>query len=451
MDNDPGDAIEFYNSSNNTVMGNTLDNSGLIDPGASMRINYYSSNNTIINNTVINGAGGIVLEEESNYYFVSNNTVTGHSGRGFEFYENASYNTLTCNNISNNGTYGIWLYSGNYNTIYLNNLSNNATSNVYSESTTTTWHSPTTIYYDYDSGTFHKEYLGNYYSDGTHTGDYGIGGIYTIANDNNDDYQLIKTSGNYSLQAWWLHSDNKMYRNDVSKTGGSVTINGGGSNIWITDQAAKNNISFSGSDTWTGQLVFTAAPTNGHTFTVEIGYYDISFHTVGSTQTITGDGSANVFTFSTSKSAFTVSTGKYLALKITNNNVGAGYNVQTGGAWNYISSPDSSTDYVLPVELSTFTASVSEKAELLQNSPNPFNPSTSIKFFIPFQSDVTIKVYDLLGREVTTLINKQMNKGFHIVFWNGKDKYGDTVSSGVYLYRLTAGNFSKTKKMTFLK
>lgn len=94
---------------------------------------------------------------------------------------------------------------------------------------------------------------------------------------------------------------------------------------------------------------------------------------------------------------------------------------------------------------------VPNKAKLMQNSPNPFNPSTSIKFFIPFQSDVTIKIYDLLGREVATLINKQMNKGFYIVFWNGKDKYGNTVSSSVYLYRLTAGNFAETKKMTLLK
>jgi len=94
---------------------------------------------------------------------------------------------------------------------------------------------------------------------------------------------------------------------------------------------------------------------------------------------------------------------------------------------------------------------VQNKVELMQNSPNPFNPSTSIKFFIPFQSDVTIKVYDLLGREVVTLINKRMNKGYHIVFWNGKDKLGNQVSSGIYLYRLTAGGFSETKKMTLLK
>ncbi|PIW70204.1 MAG: hypothetical protein COW08_02930, partial [Ignavibacteriales bacterium CG12_big_fil_rev_8_21_14_0_65_30_8] len=101
---------------------------------------------------------------------------------------------------------------------------------------------------------------------------------------------------------------------------------------------------------------------------------------------------------------------------------------------------------------------VPDKPKLLQNNPNPFNPSTSIKFFIPNQSDVKIKVYDLLGREVTTLINKNVSEGYHIVFWNGVDKNGEFASSGVYLYRLTAvastGSttvFTETKKMTLLK
>ncbi|HKI78373.1 MAG TPA: T9SS type A sorting domain-containing protein [Ignavibacteriaceae bacterium] len=93
----------------------------------------------------------------------------------------------------------------------------------------------------------------------------------------------------------------------------------------------------------------------------------------------------------------------------------------------------------------------SSKPKLLQNNPNPFNPSTTIKFFVPNPSDVTIKIYDLLGREVTTLFNKQATAGYHNVYWNGKDSRGENVSSGVYLYRLTAGNFSETKKMNLLK
>ncbi len=99
----------------------------------------------------------------------------------------------------------------------------------------------------------------------------------------------------------------------------------------------------------------------------------------------------------------------------------------------------------------TVSLSSSTKAKLMQNSPNPFNPSTAIKFFIPDNSDVTIKIYDMLGREVTTLINQQSTAGYHIVYWNGRDSYGRDAASGVYLYRLTAGSFTETKKMNLLK
>ncbi|MCL6097089.1 MAG: T9SS type A sorting domain-containing protein, partial [Bacteroidetes bacterium] len=99
----------------------------------------------------------------------------------------------------------------------------------------------------------------------------------------------------------------------------------------------------------------------------------------------------------------------------------------------------------------TVTLTPKQKAELMDNFPNPFNPSTAIKFYIPNNSDVSIKIYDVLGKEVTTLINRQAEAGYHIVYWNGKDSYGSNAASGVYIYRLTAGSFAETKKMTLLK
>ncbi len=91
------------------------------------------------------------------------------------------------------------------------------------------------------------------------------------------------------------------------------------------------------------------------------------------------------------------------------------------------------------------------KAELMQNSPNPFNPSTAIKFYIPNTTNVTIKIFNIIGEEITTLINNQTIAGYHIVYWDGRDSYGRNAASGVYLYRLTAGNFSVTRKMNLLK
>jgi len=88
---------------------------------------------------------------------------------------------------------------------------------------------------------------------------------------------------------------------------------------------------------------------------------------------------------------------------------------------------------------------------LFQNYPNPFNPSTVISYSIPNVSFVSLKIYDILGREVKTLVNKEQNIGIHNVQWNGENNYGSKVSSGIYLYKIEAGNFIMTKKMLLIK
>lgn len=84
--------------------------------------------------------------------------------------------------------------------------------------------------------------------------------------------------------------------------------------------------------------------------------------------------------------------------------------------------------------------------ELNQNFPNPFNPSTTIKFAVKTNEHVTLKVYNLLGQEVTTLVNEELASGSYRVSFDGK-----SLASGVYLYRMTAGNYVETKRMLFLK
>jgi len=100
-----------------------------------------------------------------------------------------------------------------------------------------------------------------------------------------------------------------------------------------------------------------------------------------------------------------------------------------------------------------------DRYELIQNYPNPFNPSTKIKFSIPSvtlrqaQSDnwVTLKVYDVLGNEVATLVNEYKPAGTYEVNFNGHSDEGQNLSSGVYFYQLKAGDFVQTKKMIYLK
>ncbi len=88
---------------------------------------------------------------------------------------------------------------------------------------------------------------------------------------------------------------------------------------------------------------------------------------------------------------------------------------------------------------------------LSQNFPNPFNPATVIKFSIPKDEFVTIKVYDIIGREIKTLFSGNTNAGIYLLNWDGADNAGMQVSSGTYIYRMTAGSYAESKKMIYLK
>ena len=83
---------------------------------------------------------------------------------------------------------------------------------------------------------------------------------------------------------------------------------------------------------------------------------------------------------------------------------------------------------------------------LYNNYPNPFNPATTIKYDIPEQSYVTIKIYNIVGEEVVTLLNEEQNAGRYQIQWNATQ-----LASGVYFYRIQAGQFSDTKKMIMMK
>jgi hypothetical protein len=82
------------------------------------------------------------------------------------------------------------------------------------------------------------------------------------------------------------------------------------------------------------------------------------------------------------------------------------------------------------------------KYSLEQNFPNPFNPSTTIRYQIPNDGLVTLKVYDILGSEVTTLVNEQKSTGSYEVNFDAS-----RLASGVYIYKITSGNFVSSKKM----
>ena len=88
---------------------------------------------------------------------------------------------------------------------------------------------------------------------------------------------------------------------------------------------------------------------------------------------------------------------------------------------------------------------------LHQNYPNPFNPSTTLRYELPENGLVNIIIYDMLGKQVKTLINQTQGAGYRSVIWDATNDYGKPVSAGIYLYQIQAGEYMQTKKMVLLK
>ncbi|MHB8080525.1 MAG: FlgD immunoglobulin-like domain containing protein, partial [Candidatus Krumholzibacteriia bacterium] len=92
-----------------------------------------------------------------------------------------------------------------------------------------------------------------------------------------------------------------------------------------------------------------------------------------------------------------------------------------------------------------------ELAFAAKNYPNPFNPSTKIEFTLPRAGQVELKIYNVRGELVKTLLNETRNAGTQSVVWDGRSSTGGSVSSGVYFYSLKAGSYEKMEKMTLVK
>ncbi len=88
---------------------------------------------------------------------------------------------------------------------------------------------------------------------------------------------------------------------------------------------------------------------------------------------------------------------------------------------------------------------------LKQNAPNPFNPRTGIAFDLPAASHVRLEILNVLGQKVKTLVNEYHEAGSHSVIWDGRNDYGSATASGIYFYRITAGENQAVKKMMMLK
>jgi hypothetical protein len=183
-------------------------------------------------------------------------------------------------------------------------------------------------------------------------------------------------------------------------------------------------LSGTGGNTFSEGISFTLAPLTGNTAVLASLYWADPLLDLGTTATgIRTTGTFN-FAYPTTALSYT-----------------AGTSNQPVGALTWFSmAVGVQNKQELPVDYS-----------VSQNYPNPFNPTTTIKYSIPVSSSVRIDILNSLGQRINTLVNENQNQGQHEVTWNGKNMSGQDVSSGIYLYKITSGNFSQTKKMMLIK
>ncbi|MEW6652356.1 MAG: T9SS type A sorting domain-containing protein [Bacteroidota bacterium] len=144
-------------------------------------------------------------------------------------------------------------------------------------------------------------------------------------------------------------------------------------------------------------------------------------------------------------------THSYIYLSKPSGNNPANWYVLTDQSGRY-------TEFLVKAYISYGTSDISEPIEILpsaftlaQNYPNPFNPSTVISYTLPKQSRVQIKIYDVLGNEVRSLIDEEKNAGKYNILWDSRNNRGTKVSSGVYFYKIFADGFTAAKKMNLIK
>ncbi len=111
---------------------------------------------------------------------------------------------------------------------------------------------------------------------------------------------------------------------------------------------------------------------------------------------------------------------------------------------------DGKIDLLARVEIGNLNP-LPDRYGLNQNMPNPFNPSTAIRYQLPQAGPVRLSVYNLLGQEVRELVNESKEAGSFTATWDGTDALGRRVASGIYLYRIQAGDFSASRRMLLLK
>ena len=206
-----------------------------------------------------------------------------------------------------------------------------------------------------------------------------------------------------------------------------------------------------------GAAILTTTPVTVASHTINFGTVNLPTSKKDSVLLTNVGPNAVHFTVTSTKAAFTVASGsvtvnaasnKYLVITFTpaDSNSASGY---IKLVYDALGSPDSiavSGKGHVVTGVADLGAAVPTEFSLSQNYPNPFNPTTSLVYAVPNEARVTLDVFDLLGRKVATLVDERKNAGWYTVSFGGPN-----LASGVYIYRMTAGTLTFTKKMILMK
>lgn len=221
------------------------------------------------------------------------------------------------------------------------------------------------------------------------------------------------------------------YMHAVTSNNGKIYLIGG--NSWASGYESFNDLQVYDitSDTWTTKTSMSSSLDQLEAVAVNNVIWVFSSNGVCRKYSIADDAWTEISSDQDKSSSFSISYAKGSFFRFG------------GGDWGPTSNVAEKTSITTGIEN---IEQIPNSFSLSQNYPNPFNPTTTIKYFIPQTSIVNISIYDILGREVTKLVNEEKLPGNYEVNFSGSN-----LSSGVYLYRMQAGSFSQTKKLILIK
>jgi hypothetical protein len=262
-------------------------------------------------------------------------------------------------------------------------------------------------------------------------------------------YYPLET-GNRWDYGYYLSTDQSTYSFSVSITGDTLMANGkryaveqsvySGTRFLRQDGLQVYQFTVSGDDSLLYDFSYTYLW--GETLTVSNrGDYDL-ITTVNSHHATVFDANRTIWTFYT----YATDRSFYRELKIADS-IGC-YEIDTKNEPTFylIGAIINGRRYETTLTGTDYAASLPQGYVLHQNYPNPFNPATTIRYDVPMRSNVTIRVFNILGQEVRTLVNEEKSPGSYAIEFNA-----GTLPSGLYYYRLTAGNYNIQEKMVLIR